>query len=83
AQPAAVAEQLSTLGVTRAACDGAARYADQLGLPVGEPRYPEPATLARLAADRILARAPSEPLTPLYLRRPDAAEPGARKPVLR
>lgn len=83
ARPDAVAEQLSALGVTCAAGDGATRYADQLGLPAGEPRYPDPLTLARLAADRIRDRAPSEPLTPLYLRRPDAAEPGARKPVLR
>jgi hypothetical protein len=35
-----------------------------------------------LAAPRIRAAAPSEPLTPLYLRRPDAVEPSRRKPVL-
>ncbi len=27
--------------------------------------------------------APTEPLTPRYLRRPDATAPGTRKPVLR
>ena len=32
--------------------------------------------LADRARDRIVARAPSDPLTPLYLRRPDAVEPG-------
>jgi hypothetical protein len=39
--------------------------------------YPTPAGLVR-AVD--LTRAP-RPLTPLYLRRPDATEPGARKRV--
>ncbi|MGH3716760.1 MAG: tRNA (adenosine(37)-N6)-threonylcarbamoyltransferase complex dimerization subunit type 1 TsaB, partial [Micromonosporaceae bacterium] len=82
-QPAAVAEQLAALGVTRAAGDGATRYAAELRLDPDEPRYPDPLVLARVAADRIRAGAPTEPLTPLYLRRPDAAEPGTRKPVLR
>jgi hypothetical protein len=63
--------------------DGAQRYADVLGLPVHpEPRYPPAAALAALAADRIRGGAPGERLVPLYLRRPDAVEPGARKPVL-
>jgi tRNA threonylcarbamoyl adenosine modification protein YeaZ len=39
-----------------------------------------PALVAR-AAERILSGAPSDPLTPLYLRRPDAVEPGATKRV--
>ena len=57
----------------RAVGDGALRYAGVLGLPVAdEPRYPPPARLAALAADRVRAGAPGEPLTPLYLRRPDA-----------
>ncbi|GAA3394716.1 tRNA (adenosine(37)-N6)-threonylcarbamoyltransferase complex dimerization subunit type 1 TsaB [Cryptosporangium minutisporangium] len=62
---------------------GAALYADALGLPVAEPLYPSVAGLARLGADRVLAKAPAEPLTPMYLRRPDAVEPGAAKSVLR
>jgi tRNA threonylcarbamoyl adenosine modification protein YeaZ len=67
----------------RALGDGALRYAETLGRPVAdEPRYPPAAGLAALAADRVRARAPSEPLTPLYLRRPDAAAPAGRKPVL-
>ncbi|MQA25612.1 MAG: tRNA (adenosine(37)-N6)-threonylcarbamoyltransferase complex dimerization subunit type 1 TsaB [Micromonosporaceae bacterium] len=83
-QPAEVARQLPQLGVARAAGDGALRYAEQLGVPVAdEPRFPDAATLVRAACDRILSHAPSEPLTPLYLRRPDVATPGARKPVLR
>jgi tRNA threonylcarbamoyladenosine biosynthesis protein TsaB len=64
--------------------EGAHRYASQLGLPVrDEPRYPSALALATLAADRVLAGKPSEPLTPLYLRRPDAAEPKPGKPVSR
>ncbi len=63
--------------------EGAHRYAEVLGLPVrDEPRYPAPLALAVLAADRMLAGRPSEPLTPLYLRRPDAALPSGRKPAL-
>lgn len=44
-------------------------------------RYPDPVALVRCAADRIEAGAPSEPTTPLYLRRPDAIVPGAPKAV--
>jgi tRNA threonylcarbamoyl adenosine modification protein YeaZ len=66
----------------RAVGEGAERYAEVLGLPVGEPRYPPAAALAALAADRVRGSAPAEPLTPLYLRRPDAAVPGGRKPAL-
>jgi tRNA threonylcarbamoyl adenosine modification protein YeaZ len=66
----------------RAVGDGALRYADVLGLPVAEPRFPPAANLAALAADRVRRHAATEPLTPLYLRRPDAAVPGDRKPVL-
>jgi tRNA threonylcarbamoyl adenosine modification protein YeaZ len=66
----------------QAAGDGAVLYADVLGLPVqAEPRYPEAAPLAGAALDRIRTGAPSQILTPLYLRRPDAVEPGARKLV--
>lgn len=62
--------------------DGAWLYAEVLGRPVlDEPRYPQVAVLAALAADRIRAGAPSDAMTPLYLRRPDAVEPGAPKSV--
>lgn len=71
-------------GVEVAVGAGALTYAEVLGVPVrDEPRYPSALALAQLAADRIRAGAPGEPLTPLYLRRPDAVEPGARKPALR
>jgi tRNA threonylcarbamoyl adenosine modification protein YeaZ len=63
--------------------EGALKYADQLGLAVAPEAtaYPGAEWLARLAADRVLAGAPSERLTPLYLRRPDAVEPGTPKKV--
>lgn len=65
-----------------AACGAGARlYADVLGLPVLGPDTPDPVALATVAADRVLAGAPGEPLTPLYLRRPDAVEPGRPKAV--
>jgi tRNA threonylcarbamoyl adenosine modification protein YeaZ len=81
-RPEAVATEVA--GVERAIGDGALKYADALGIPVNaERRYPQAAALAALAADRVRDKAPSEPLTPLYLRRPDATLPGERKPVLR
>ncbi|HYN95366.1 MAG TPA: tRNA (adenosine(37)-N6)-threonylcarbamoyltransferase complex dimerization subunit type 1 TsaB [Pilimelia sp.] len=81
--PAVVAERAAELGATAAVGEGALRYADALGLPVrDEPGYPPAAALAALATDRVLARAPGEGLTPLYLRRPDAVAPGVRKAVL-
>jgi tRNA threonylcarbamoyl adenosine modification protein YeaZ len=43
--------------------------------------HPEPQWLVELAADRIRSGADSEPLAPLYLRRPDAVVPGAPKQV--
>lgn len=90
ARPADVAARLTgpetadppTAGVAATVGDGALRYAGELGLPVLDaPRYPPPIALAALAADRVRRRAPGEVLTPLYLRRPDAVEPGPRKPV--
>jgi tRNA threonylcarbamoyl adenosine modification protein YeaZ len=44
--------------------------------------YPTAGQIAVLAAGRVAANAPAEPLTPLYLRRPDAVAPGPAKPVL-
>jgi tRNA threonylcarbamoyl adenosine modification protein YeaZ len=46
-----------------------------------EPAYPDAADLARIAADRIALGLPAEPAEPLYLRRPDAREPGKPKRV--
>jgi tRNA A37 threonylcarbamoyladenosine modification protein TsaB len=68
-------------GVEAVLGDGTHLY--DLGRPVrDQPRYPLPEALAHLAAERIRGGAPSEPLTPLYLRRPDATLPGQRKTVL-
>ena len=78
--PARVAELAKA---DRAVGDGALKYADVLALPVAdEPRYPVPAALFDLAATRVRAHAPTETLTPLYLRRPDAVAATTRKPVL-
>jgi tRNA threonylcarbamoyl adenosine modification protein YeaZ len=69
--------------VDRAAGEGALKYGDVFGVPVEEHLlHPPGAALVALAAGRIREAAPSEILTPLYLRRPDAVEPSARKPVL-
>jgi tRNA threonylcarbamoyl adenosine modification protein YeaZ len=55
---------------------GAHLYQNVLGVPVlDEPRYPSVRAFGELAADRIRGGAPSEKLTPLYLRRPDAVPP--------
>jgi tRNA threonylcarbamoyl adenosine modification protein YeaZ len=80
-RPDEVATRAAAAGAGRAVGEGAAKY--ELGLEIGEPRYPAPEALAALAADRVRDRAPGEPLTPLYLRRPDATLPGQqRKSVL-
>lgn len=68
--PAAVAERAKTADGCYG--DGVHRYADVLGVAVaGPPRYPHPGRMAQVARDRIAANAPSEALTPLYLRRPN------------
>ena len=64
-----------------AAGDGALLYADVLDVRPVEPRFPSPAGLVKVAKDALLAKEPPAPLTPLYLRRPDAAEPAAPKRV--
>ena len=77
--------ELSTEAAAMAGA-GARLYSDVLGLPLlGPPLleedYPPVAGLATVAAERVLNRAPGEPLTPLYLRRPDAVAPGERRQV--
>ncbi|MEU4559035.1 tRNA (adenosine(37)-N6)-threonylcarbamoyltransferase complex dimerization subunit type 1 TsaB [Actinoplanes sp. NPDC023936] len=68
---------------TRAVGEGALKYGDIFHVPVEEHLlYPPGAALVALAAEKIRGEARSEALTPLYLRRPDAVEPGTRKPVL-
>lgn len=53
----------------------------ELGGRVLEPRYPSAAVLANLAVGRLLAGVPPDLAEPLYLRRPDAREPGRPKRV--
>jgi tRNA threonylcarbamoyladenosine biosynthesis protein TsaB len=78
AKPAAVTGEFD-----RVAGEGGLKYGDLFGVPVEEHLlYPPGAALVALAAERIREAAPSEPLTPLYLRRPDAVEPTGRKTVL-
>lgn len=78
-RPAALADR--ELGIPRAAGYGAELYATELALPTVPPEYPSPAGLVRVARTELLDGAEPGPLTPLYLRRPDAAEPSARKRV--
>ena len=80
-RPADLAGRVADLGVEVACGAGARQYAELLGLPVTGPDSPDPVTLARFAADRVRAGAPADPLTPLYLRSPDAVEPGRPKAV--
>jgi tRNA threonylcarbamoyl adenosine modification protein YeaZ len=60
--------------------EGAALYPELAAQPIG-PRYPSAARLAALAAARVAAGAAPHPPEPLYLRRPDAREPGKPKRV--
>jgi tRNA threonylcarbamoyladenosine biosynthesis protein TsaB len=57
---------------------GATLYPDLLPAADGAPLDPDPAVLAQLALAR-RARGVEQPSEPLYLRRPDVMEPGARK----
>jgi tRNA threonylcarbamoyl adenosine modification protein YeaZ len=61
-----------------AAAGGAAGL---VGLPVRPPESPSPTALVTVAAPALRAGAAPDPLVPLYLRRPDAVEPGTRKRV--
>lgn len=60
---------------------GAVLHRDVLGEVDESVLHPSAPRLVARAADRVLAGAPSDALTPLYLRRPDAVEPGAAKRV--
>jgi tRNA A37 threonylcarbamoyladenosine modification protein TsaB len=59
---------------------GAALYADRFPGRSGND-YPDPVALIALARNRVVQRAPSEALIPLYLRQPDAVVPGTPKTV--
>jgi tRNA threonylcarbamoyl adenosine modification protein YeaZ len=67
----------------RAVGEGALKYSEIFGVPIDDRvLFPPGEALIAMAAERVRRRAPGEPLTPLYLRRPDAVEPASRKPVL-
>lgn len=70
---------LGARGLDVAAAAGGS--ADLTGLTVLGPVSPSPAGLVTVAAGALRAGTVPGPLEPLYLRRPDAAPPGARKPV--
>lgn len=57
-----------------AAIAGSASHVDLFDLAVLPVETPSPAGLVRVAAAELLAGTVPEPLTPLYLRRPDAVE---------
>ncbi|MFP5220560.1 MAG: tRNA (adenosine(37)-N6)-threonylcarbamoyltransferase complex dimerization subunit type 1 TsaB [Actinomycetes bacterium] len=82
--PGALADALRDEGWSdRVVGDGALKHGEVFApwhVP-DEPRYPSPDALVLLAARRVLEGAPSESLTPLYLRRPDAVPPSAGKRV--
>ena len=81
-RPAQLAQRLQGSGA-RLVGAGAVLHRDTFdGLSVDDAEvHPSGAALVRLAADRVLAGAPTEALTPLYLRRPDAVAPEASKKV--
>ncbi len=60
--------------------DGGLLYPELAAEPIA-PRFPAAAQLAVLAAASIAAGLPATPAEPLYLRRPDAREPGRPKRV--
>jgi tRNA threonylcarbamoyl adenosine modification protein YeaZ len=60
--------------------EGALLYPELGAVSIG-PRYPDAADLAAISAKRIASGTPAAPAEPLYLRRPDAREPGQRKRV--
>jgi tRNA threonylcarbamoyl adenosine modification protein YeaZ len=73
--------EVPVAGIAAMTGAGARQYADVLGLPLLDIDLPDPRQLARIASARIESGAPSEALTPLYLRRPDAVVPAALKTV--
>jgi tRNA threonylcarbamoyl adenosine modification protein YeaZ len=70
-----------TDGVTVVAGAGARLYPDVFGTALAEHDFPDPVQLVHRAADKVRSGAPPDALIPLYLRRPDAVEPGPPKAV--
>ncbi|MGH3616115.1 MAG: tRNA (adenosine(37)-N6)-threonylcarbamoyltransferase complex dimerization subunit type 1 TsaB [Pseudonocardia sp.] len=74
-----LADRVGGLGPVAAA--GSPEHVAALGLRVLTPAAPSPAGLVAVAADALRAGVVPGLLAPLYLRRPDAVEPGVRKRV--
>lgn len=77
ARPEDVADRLAEFGVRTATGE----KADLFDVPSLETVSPSAEGLVLATATPVLAGAEPEPLVPLYLRRPDAQEPTAPKPV--
>jgi len=75
------AELPADLAATAAVGAGAELYAQLLELPVLDGGFPTVRGLAAVAGERLATGAEGERFSPLYLRRPDAQEPAAPKPV--
>lgn len=60
--------------------EGPALYPELFARPI-PPRYPDAADLAEIAAQRLAEHDPPSAPEPLYLRKPDAREPGPPKRV--
>jgi hypothetical protein len=82
--PTGVAALLADLGLSPSFVIGAGAplVAGLLDLPVRDPAGPLSGALVECALRPLLTGAVPGPLTPLYLRRPDATEPAGPKPVL-
>ncbi|CAN5324079.1 tRNA (adenosine(37)-N6)-threonylcarbamoyltransferase complex dimerization subunit type 1 TsaB [soil metagenome] len=80
-RPQELALVLPELGGGRVVGPGAVGYAEALGLSEVEGALPTAAGLVRAAGPLLLAGTPPAPLLPMYLRRPDAVEPAARRPA--
>lgn len=79
--PAALADRVPGLGVRVVAGTMAEELADSFGLVVHPARRPSAAGLVKAALPALRAGGGPGPLEPMYLRRPDAVPPGARKRV--
>lgn len=77
-RPSEVPAEIAERGISLAAGEKAA---DIEGCAAVEPLYPTPHGLVAVAAGALRSGAEPAPLVPVYLRRPDATEPGPRKPV--
>jgi tRNA threonylcarbamoyl adenosine modification protein YeaZ len=79
--PADLAARVADLGTTKLAGPVAETHAELLGLPHAGNSAPTVAGLVAVAAPALRSGDRPGPLEPLYLRRPDAVPPSARKRV--